>query len=80
MTNPLSNTLTAIINFQLEIQNPKEGNWHLKVTGATQCEYRKEQDVRQYIVLVRFYSVAKDGPAMWSSDLDEVSTEGEEEK
>lgn len=60
MTNPLSNTPIAFINFQLEIQTPKEGNRHLKVTDAAECDYRKEQEVRQYVVLVRFFAVAKD--------------------
>lgn len=54
VTNPQSNTPTAFINFQLEIQTPKEGNQHLKVTHSAACDYRNEQKS------VEIFGVAKE--------------------
>ena len=58
VTNPLSYTPTVFINFQLEIQTPKEGNRHLKVTIAAECAVGSEQEVRQ-CKLVGFWAAAK---------------------
>lgn len=57
VTNPLSNTPTEFINFQLEIQTPKERNWHLKrspvLSNGNAERYEKSDDMRAGEVFYR---------------------------
>lgn len=85
MTNPLTPPpppTAAFIYFQLHIQTPKEGNWHLKVNGAAERHDYREQASDSMCaaeILLLWLRTAEHSGAGHSSDRDEVSTEREEE-